>query len=278
MCLTEGVVLDDESRRCPLLPLFNKREFPLADKKADDTTLKVASELPREDRKARRRRLTERLEVLRERTNLIELELRNYTNDFFRVCIFGSARIKPDDDIYKATEKLAYLLGREGIDVLTGGGPGLMEAGNKGVLRGREESGSRSKSFGISIALNRFESPSEHLDIKHHHRRFSSRLDDFMRLSDAVIVTPGGIGTLLELFFSWQLLQVGHINERPVILLGTEFWKGLLEWMQTKLVSLGLVSPGDMRWVHVVDTPEEVMKIISGEYAKFIDRLKAQGV
>jgi uncharacterized protein (TIGR00730 family) len=229
------------------------------------------------DRKARRRRLTARLEALRDRVNLIELELQHYTNDFFRVCIFGSARIKPDDKIYQDAEKLAYLLAKQGVDVLTGGGPGLMEAANKGARRGAQEVGGKAKSFGISIELNKFETPSEHLDIKHHHRRFSSRLDDFMRLSNAVIVTPGGIGTILELYFSWQLLQVGHMAERPIILLGREFWSGLIDWMQALPVNKGLVSAGDLRWIHMVDTPDEVLPIVDGEIQKFKDRMIAQG-
>ncbi len=230
-----------------------------------------------EDRRARRRRLTERLEALRERTGLIELELNNYTNEFFRVCIFGSARIKPDDSIYRLTETLGATFGREGIDVLTGGGPGLMEAANKGVRQGKKDSGSKSKSFGITIELNQFEQPSEHLDIKHHHKKFSSRLDDFMRLSNALIVVQGGIGTVLELFFSWQLLQVGHITERPIILVDSAFWKGLIDWVKDRQITRGLVSPGDLRWIHLVDTPEEVMEIVRIEHQKFNERKLAQG-
>ena len=229
-------------------------------------------------RKARRRRLTERLETLRERARLLEIELEAYTSEHFRACIFGSARIKPHDEIYKMTEDLARLLGHEGIDVLTGGGPGLMEAANKGVLEGQSTSGSKSKSFGITIELGNLEPPSEHLDIKHHHKKFSSRLDDFMRLSNVVIVTPGGIGTLLELYFSWQLLQVGHLPERPIILMGTTFWEGLITWMKEIQVTRGLVSPGDLRWIHIVDTPEEAIKIVKVELDKFRDTLIAKGL
>lgn len=222
-----------------------------------------------EDKKARRRRLTERLEALRERTGLLELELNRYTNDFFRVCIFGSARIKPDDSIYKLTEELGFVLGRESIDVLTGGGPGLMEAANKGVIAGKKASGSKSKSFGITIELNQFEKPSDHLDIKHHHKKFSSRLDDFMRLSNAIIVVQGGIGTLLELYFSWQLLQVNHMAERPIILVDSNFWRGLIDWMKDKQVSRGLVNLPEFRWIHLVDTPEEALAIVQTEHEKF---------
>ena len=232
----------------------------------------------KEARKARRRRLTERLETMRERSRLLELELRDYTNDFFRVCIFGSARIKVEDDIYKMTEHLAYLLGKEGIDVLTGGGPGLMEAANKGVRAGKKESRSKSKSFGISINLSGLEEPNEHIDVKHHHNKFSSRLDDFMRLSHAVVVTPGGIGTVLELFFSWQLLQVGHLSDRPIVLIGRKFWSGLEQWIRDIQITSGLVSPGDLRWISIVDTPEEALDIIRLEQAKFKDMMIAQGL
>lgn len=234
-------------------------------------------QVSREDRKARRRRLTERLENMRERTRLLELELNDYVGDFFRVCIFGSARIKSEDEIYKTAERLAYMLGEEGVDVLTGGGPGLMEAANKGAKAGQLKSGAKSRSFGISIDLGSFESPNEHLDVKHHHKKFSSRLDDFMRLSNGVIVLHGGIGTALELFFSWQLLQVGHIPERPLILVGVEFWSGLIEWVKSTLIARGLVSPGDLRWIHLVDTPEQVMEIIKPEVRQFRERKLARG-
>jgi uncharacterized protein (TIGR00730 family) len=221
-------------------------------------------------RKVRSARLNERLGALRDRVRVLELELSDYTSGFYRVCIFGSARIKPDDTIYKLTSELGEYLGAMGLDVLTGGGPGLMEAANKGVLEGKRKAGTRSKSFGLTIELNKFEEEaSEHLDIKHHHRRFSSRLDDFMRLSNAVVVMRGGIGTLLELFFTWQLIQVGHMPDRPLILVDKKYWEGLLSWMQEHLVTNGLVSPGDMNFVEMVDTPEEAAAIIKTDYEAF---------
>lgn len=220
--------------------------------------------------KLRRRRLTDRLRALRERSRVLELELNNYTDFHFRTCIFGSARIKPDDTIYKETYEIARGLGKVGIDVLTGGGPGLMEAANRGLLDGKEEFGTNSRSFGITIELNKFEAESEHLEIKHHHRRFSSRLDDFMRLSNAIIIVRGGIGTLLELYFSWQLLQVGHMKPRPIVLVGKDFWTGLLEWTKEQQVGGGLVSPGDLDWLHLVDEPEEAIAIIEAEYETFL--------
>ena len=231
----------------------------------------------KEDRKARRRRLQERLEAVRQREALITAELNELTNDYFRVCIFGSARIKPHDSIYTLTEQLGDVLGREGIDVLTGGGPGLMEAANKGVIAGKTDAGTKSRSYGLTIELNQFEPPADHLDVKLHHKRFSSRLDDFMRLSHAIVVVQGGIGTILELFFSWQLLQVGHMRERPIILMDKAFWSGLIDWLKTTPLTRGLMSPGDMRWIHFADTPEEALPIILEEKKKFLERRAALG-
>ncbi|MCC6220907.1 MAG: LOG family protein [Deltaproteobacteria bacterium] len=219
--------------------------------------------------KTRRKYLTDRLRNLRERTVLVEQELKAYTSQHFRVCIFGSARIRPDDENYRITEELARALGHEGIDVLTGGGPGLMEAANKGLIAGKKEASSKAKSFGISIDLPFEKEANEHLDIKHHHRKFSSRLDDFMRLSNVIVVTAGGIGTLLELYFSWQLLQVGHLSGRPIILLNTSFWSGLISWMTTQQIAMNLVSPSDMQWINMVDTTEEAMIIVRKEHDKF---------
>lgn len=225
---------------------------------------------PKKEHSRRQKRLTNRLQALRERTRLLEQELYNYTSEHFRVCMFGSARIKPHDQVYETTKDIARLLGQNGIDVLTGGGPGLMEAANIGVKEGRLVAGTKSKSFGITIELNFFEPHSDHLDIKHHHKKFSSRLDDFMRLSNAVIVVRGGIGTLLELYFSWQLLQVGHLPDRPIILVDRKFWSGLIDWMNQNQVASGLVSDSEFRWLSIVDTPEEVLEVIKGEHEKFL--------
>src|SRR5439155_276471 len=172
----------------------------------------------------------ERLQRLLEEYMEVEVELRKLEDTQFRVCIFGSARIRSQDPTYKEIYCLALELARLGMDIVTGGGPGLMEAANRGVQDARN---GRSKSYGLPILLpRRDEVPNKHLDIKSEHKRFSSRLDEFMRLSGAVVVAPGGIGTLLELFYVWQLLQVGLLEKRPVILLGTPFWQGLLDWMR----------------------------------------------
>jgi uncharacterized protein (TIGR00730 family) len=227
--------------------------------------------LRRESRGQKRKFLDERLRLLYQRAMLIEEELRHLDeNRFYRVCIFGSARIKPNSQIYQDVFSLARFMAWEGIDVLTGGGPGLMEAANKGAQLGRQEKQTKSYSYGISIELSFEPEPNMHLDVKRHHQKFSSRLDDFMRLSNAVVVTPGGIGTLLELFFSWQLVQVKHISRRPIVLMGQAFWEGLLKWVNDIPVARGLITaPKDIDFVSIVDTPEEVMEILSAHHKDF---------
>lgn len=224
----------------------------------------------KELRKQRRKHLDERLHQLISRVISIDQELKELDDPrYFRVCIFGSARIKENTEQYNQVFELAKILGRDGIDVLSGGGPGLMEAANKGAKLGRQENRTKSLSFGIGIQLQWEERLNDHVDIKKRHYRFSSRLDEFMRLSHAVVCTPGGIGTLLELFFTWQLIQVGHIPFRPVILLNSKFWNGLIDWVKKEVYGRELVSPEDFDMIHVVDTPEEAYQIIAKEYAKF---------
>ncbi len=228
---------------------------------------------PHDLKKQRRKHLDERIRALYDRAMVLERELRHLDdNRYYRVCIFGSARIKPDNDIYKSVFSVARYLAWEGIDILTGGGPGLMEAANKGAHFGQQERKTKTMSFGLSIDLPFEPEANLHLDVKRHHHKFSSRLDDFMRLSHSIIVTPGGIGTLLELYFSWQLVQVKHIDMRPIVLLGKKFWSGLIEWMKEYPLGRGLVSNADFDFVSIVDTPEEAAEVISKHHKKFRER------
>src|ERR1051326_3752410 len=198
-----------------------------------------------------------RLNELLEEYVALDAELRKLEDTEFRVCIFGSARIRPQDPTYQSVYRLARELAGLGVDIVTGGGPGLMEAANRGVQAAKNE---QSKSYGLPIELpRRFEAPNKHLDIKSQHKRFSSRLDEFMRLSHAVIVAPGGIGTVLELMYVWQLLQVGMIDRRPLILLGHEFWSGLIGWMRDQPLGRHLISEQDLECVHLIDSSKEVV-------------------
>ena len=197
----------------------------------------------------------------------LEAELKQLEKDRFRVCIFGSARIRPDDPVYQTVYRMARMLTELGIDVVTGGGPGLMEAANRAV---GDVANDVSQSIGLTIHLPRSrELANKHLDIKSEHKRFSSRLDEFMRLSHTVVVAPGGIGTMLELMYVWQLIQVGMIEPRAVVLLDRSMWEGLLAWMRRELLGRRLVSPGDFDWIHCVDTPEEALAFVKTELEKF---------
>ena len=217
-----------------------------------------------------RKHIDQRLSALYKRTLALEAELRQLdANRFYRCCIFGSARIQPENKIYDEVFVLARLLAWKGIDILTGGGPGLMEAANRGAQLGRSERNTKSLSFGISVELEWEPVPNQHLDIKRHHYRFSSRLDDFMRLSHSIICTPGGIGTCLELFFTWQLLQVKHLTPRPIVLMDVKFWSGLLDWMRSHPLQRSLVSAKDFDCIKLVDTPEEAFEVISAHQAEF---------
>lgn len=225
----------------------------------------------RVSRGEQRRHLDERLRLLYQRAMVIENQLRLLEdNRFYRTCIFGSARIKPESEAYEDVFELARYLAWNGIDILTGGGPGLMEAANKGAKLGQQEKKSKSLSYGISIELDFEPTPNSHLDVKRHHHKFSSRLDDFMRLSHSIVITPGGIGTLLELFFSWQLIQVRHIEFRPIILMGKEFWTGLVEWAKAHPLASGLVSAKDFDCITIVDTPEEASEIVSAHHQEWV--------
>lgn len=186
--------------------------------------------------------------------------------EHYRVSIFGSSRIRRGDPIYEEVKKLSLELAKMGIDIVTGGGPGLMEAANSGAVEGQIESHARS--FGLAIHLPSEEAANPFVDKVFRHRTFFSRLHHFVRLSSAFIVFPGGIGTALELFMVWQLLQVKHMKQHPLILVGT-MWPGLVEWMSSTMVERGLVNPTDLDVVKVVHTSEEAIPLIAESYERF---------
>lgn len=185
---------------------------------------------------------------------------------WYRVCIFGSARMKPETANYKQVYELAFTLAGRNIDIVTGGGPGLMEAANKGA----KAAGLKARSIGLPIQLPFESDANSHLDVLHHHRRFSSRLDEFMRISHAIVVTPGGIGTILELFYAWQLIQVEHIKPRPIILLGSyEMWQELIQWMEKWPLKQSLMSAKDFNVIKCVNSVKEVLDILEPHFKEF---------
>ena len=185
-------------------------------------------------------------------------------SDYYRVSIFGSARIKKNTNEYNQVYELAKKLAQNKADIVTGGGPGLMEAANVGAKDGSTDS----KSFGLHIDLPFETTPNEHLDVTFHHKKFSSRLDEFMRISHAVIVTPGGIGTILELLYTWQLIQVDHITPRPIILLG-DMWGGLVNWMKAEPLRRNLINESDFDNIETVENINDVITILEPHIEKF---------
>ncbi len=177
----------------------------------------------------------------------------------FRVSLFGSARIKKGDAIYKLVYQLAQRIGKEGIDIVTGGGPGLMNAASVGHASGRKNS--QVHSLGLLIKLPHEKKSNKHLDIKEEFDGFTPRLDHFMVLSNVVVVAPGGLGTLLELFYTWQLVQLKEICDMPIILLGKQ-WKPLLAWVKRWPLKEGFMSPHDLHPIFHAQTVEQAMNII----------------
>ena len=185
-------------------------------------------------------------------------------SDYYRVSIFGSARIKKNTNEYNQVYELAKKLAQNKADIVTGGGPGLMEAANVGAKEGSSDS----KSFGLHIDLPFETTPNEHLDVTFHHKKFSSRLDEFMRISHAVVVTPGGIGTILELLYTWQLIQVDHITPRPIILLG-DMWSGLVNWMKAEPLRRNLINESDFDNIETVGNINDVITTLEPHIEKF---------
>lgn len=186
--------------------------------------------------------------------------------DHFRVSIFGSSRLRRGDPVYEEVKKLSYELSRLGIDIVTGGGPGLMEAANSGAVEGQVDSGSRS--FGLPIHLPSEEAANPFVDKVFRHQTFFSRLHHFVRLSSAFIVMPGGIGTTLETFMVWQLLQVRHIRQVPFILVGT-MWPPLIDWIKEEQAARGLVSPSDIEIATLVESADQAMPVVRAVFEKF---------
>lgn len=178
----------------------------------------------------------------------------------FRVAIFGSARVKSGDKVYREVAALAEMIGKKGFDVITGGGPGLMEAANKGHARG--DTAGKADSIGLVIQLPWENEGNKYLEYQHRFHHFSKRLDTFLALSDVMVVTKGGIGSLLELFYMWQHLQVHHVEYKPIILIG-EMWEQLIRWMKKEILSQNLVSPQDFDFIYIAKNTKEAMSMIN---------------
>jgi uncharacterized protein (TIGR00730 family) len=173
------------------------------------------------------------------------------------VSIFGSARVAPDDPYYEAARETAALFARAGFAVITGGGPGIMEAANKGAF----EAGG--VSIGCNIELPREQRPNAYQTLSLKFKYFFVRKMMFVKYSTAFIIFPGGFGTLDEMFEALTLIQTEKVRDFPVVLFGSEYWRELLDWIKTVLLGRGMISERDLQRLHVTDSPLRVVEIVT---------------
>jgi len=172
------------------------------------------------------------------------------------VSIFGSARATPEDEVYQKAEHIATLLAENGFAVITGGGPGVMEAANKGAsLAG-------GKSIGLNIQLPFEQMPNPYANMSLSFRHFFVRKVMFVKYAVAYIILPGGFGTMDELFEAVTLIQTHKIKPFPVILVGSAYWKGLLDWIKEVVLKGGKISSDDLEILQIIDDPAEIIKAI----------------
>ena len=176
------------------------------------------------------------------------------------VTIFGSARMRPDSPYYQLTEQTARLLSDSGFSVISGGGPGIMEAANKGAFFGK------SPSVGLNIQLPHEQQNNPYQDISQTFRHFFARKYMFVRFASAYVVMPGGFGTLDELMEALTLIQTGKARKIPLILVGSDFWKGMIDWFKEKLVEEKMVDPEDIKLIQLIDEPGQVVEAIFKHY------------
>jgi uncharacterized protein (TIGR00730 family) len=193
--------------------------------------------------------------------------LRPSKHDRYRVTIFGSARAKPGTFAYEETKRLAAALAEMGCDIVTGGGPGLMQAANEGAA----SVGERDKSLGIRVDLPFEQEVNPFVQLAFEHRTFFTRLHHFVLTSDAFVVAPGGIGTVLEMAMIWQLLQVRHLEHTPLILVG-RMWTGLVDWARNSMLGFEtpLANPEDMDIPLCVANSEEAIAVIREHHSQWL--------
>ena len=179
------------------------------------------------------------------------------------VSVFGSARTLSTNPYYLEAEKIGKLLVEAGFGVITGGGPGIMEAANKGAHN------AGGKSIGVGIDLPFESNMNDYVDLGVENRYFFTRKVMFLKYSQAFVIFPGGVGTLDELFEAITLAQCGHNVKYPIILVGTKFWSGLIDWMQNTLSTNGTISQKDFDLFRIVDTAEEAVEKITEYHNKY---------
>jgi uncharacterized protein (TIGR00730 family) len=187
-------------------------------------------------------------------------------HDRYRVAIFGSARAQPGTFVYEEVKRAAAAFAAMGCDIVTGGGPGLMQAANEGATG----AGEGVKSTGIRIELPFEQDVNPFVEHAFEHGTFFTRLHHFVIASDAFVVVPGGIGTVLEMLMIWQLLQVRHVDNVPLLLVG-KMWRGLVEWSKTSMLDprLNLASAQDLQIPQCVDTADEAIAVVRDLHGKW---------
>jgi uncharacterized protein (TIGR00730 family) len=192
--------------------------------------------------------------------------LRPSRRERYRVTVFGSARTQPRHWVYDEVKQMCAALSAMDCEIITGGGPGLMQAANEGA-----QAGQGGQSLGIRVHLPFEQEVNPFVQQAFEHGTFFTRLHQFVLMSDAYIVVPGGIGTVLEAMMIWQLLQVRHLHDTPLIFVG-RMWKGLVEWASAQMLRPGfeLASPEDMQIPHCVDTVAEAAALIREHHARWL--------
>jgi uncharacterized protein (TIGR00730 family) len=191
------------------------------------------------------------------------------------VTVFGSARTGPDDPQYQCAVEVARLLAEAGFAIITGAGPGIMEAANKGARMGN------GRSIGCNIELPFEQGANPYVDTLVNFRYFFVRKTMFIKYSVAFIIFPGGFGTLDELFEALTLIQTGKIYQFPVVLFGRHYWAGLVRWLQTRVLGERKISPGDMDLMLLTDDPAEAAAAVVSAYQAQLDtsrgRMEGEG-
>ena len=193
----------------------------------------------------------------------------------YRVTIFGSARAQPGTFVYEEVKRVAAALAGMGCDIITGGGPGLMQAANEGAAAANAPE--RNRSVGIRVELPFEQEVNPFVEQAFEHKTFFSRLHHFVLTSDAFVVAPGGIGTVLELMLIWQLLQVKHVHDAPLILVG-KMWAELVDWARKNLLKpeLNLANPEDLTIPRCVSTGDEAIALIREHHARWLKDSKQE--
>ena len=181
------------------------------------------------------------------------------------VSVFGSARTKPDNKYYKMAEDISFQLVQKGYGVITGGGPGIMEAGNKGASEG----GGASVGLNIELPFEQNGNPYIDRDKMINFEYFFTRKVMFVKYSQGFVVMPGGMGTLDELFEAVTLIQTKKIGRFPIVLVSKDYWSGLIDWIKGTMLEEGNISPHDLDLIQIVDTAEEAVEIIDEFYSKY---------